>query len=262
MTVSFKRQRWSILGSGAIGVVVGRRELRERSEQEIKTNEDEQQLLERLKIFDIELVQQTRHSLLDGVLVSWLLRHTGDLDRTTGSIAEAVNTLTSLDKIAGEVSLHQQLSDLDLRYVADLNLVKRAIADGPTEQVRQKIASAIDLLTAAHGIESYRREIARLASAEERLTDTASVRIDHPLRLERSAIRLGHATERLKAAGVNGKLIQPIDQANSGPSFTEARDRLSRRRWSEDEMQNAAISLRSLGDQLRRGSVSFKAGVR
>ena len=248
-------------------------DLRELSEEEIKTNDQARILIDHLSLFDLELQQQTRHSLLDGVLVSSLIRQTREFDRTTGSISQAIVSSSTVDqdedkepaaqaltlaKIEGEVSLQQKLTDLDLRYVADLNLVKRAMGDRPAEQIQQKIASAIRLLTAAHGIESCRREIAKLASSEERLTDTASVRIDHPTRLERFAIRLESTIKLLKASGVTGSLIEPIDEARSGDSFSDARGRTSRRRWSEDEVQSAALPLRAVDDLLSAGFVSLK----
>ena len=259
-------------------------ELRELSEKQIKDDDDRDTLMERLRLFDVELKKQTRHSILDGSLVSSLPRSARKLDHATASVADAIDIVANLDpdtdleskalsvlldKIEGEVSLHQQLPDVDLRYVADMNLTKSAMAevgkdgvdkvDGePAQQVQQKIASAIGMLTAAHRIESCRREMGWLASAERSLSDTASSRIDHPTRLERFSIRMEHTIELLKELEVNWRLVQPIVQTKSGSVYSEARQRIVTRRWIDDEMLSAARPLSEIRDRLGQHLVSLK----
>lgn len=249
----------------------------------VVVTDDERMVLEkRLASFDTELQYQTRHSLLDGQLASTIVQTTRELDRTTQTVGEATAGLVDLmtvdevqsdpfpktiesliEKISSEVSLHRKLPSVDLRYAADLNLLKRAIqtvsdetfvdTDGTsTKQLYQRVASAIELLTAAHRVEAGRRQILSLALAERPMSDNAVSRIDHPVQLERFSTRMEHTVGLFKKSDINWSLLKPIDQTRLSTDYTQARDRIFRRRWSEDTVQSAERSLAAINNQLKQ----------
>ncbi|KAA1257643.1 hypothetical protein LF1_01310 [Rubripirellula obstinata] len=246
-------------------------ELDDLAGKEIATGDEARMMLDRLNLFDLELRQQTRHSILDGRLASTMSQTTRELDRTTQSVGEATAKVAErlseevvaalLEKVSSEVSLHRQLPDVDLRYAADLNLFKRATeavsVDGFDQQVHREIASAIEVLSAAHRVEAGRRLVARLASAEQRLSDTALARVDHPAQLERFSTRMEHSIGLLKSAGIDWSLLKPIDETRFAADYAQARDRITRRRWSDDAMQSAAGSLGEIREQLKRSLVAL-----
>ncbi|QDT04674.1 hypothetical protein K227x_30680 [Rubripirellula lacrimiformis] len=159
-----------------------------------------------------------------------------------------------LARIHSEETLHRQLPSVDLRYAADLNLIARAVKnvteDGFSDyqgqaaaEVFDSLAEAFRLIESAHNAEMGLREIRALWDAERRLDETTVAKFGHPDWLERYPSVMEWPVRDLQKAGIDWKQLQPISDSRGSEDFGQAKNRITRRRWSPEPMLSASASL-------------------
>lgn len=209
--------------------------------------------------FLIELDRQVRRGMLDQQLIATLPENVRELNRSTRTIDSMIRSLSDVEslqnRVEGEADMATGHPDSDLRYIADLNLLARAlqaIGEEGKLSAYPEIAPAFRILTAAHLIQQGRRQLARLAAAERRGHDSAGARIEHPAVLERYSVAMEHAielvrsSERTQGFAVDDSIVEKIATTQVGQDFAAARERMSRRRWSSDDVISGNHALRRM----------------
>ncbi len=162
-----------------------------------------------------------------------------------------------LSRLDGDESLHRSRPSLDLQYAADLNLMHQAMEnvtkegylpyrDEPAASVHQQLATAFQTIEAKHEVDMWLGELVALMIAERKLNETATAKIKHPTWIERFASGLEWPVRTLQNVGIDGKLVQAVDQTRYNEDLSQARNRITSRRWSGDEMLSAESQLDSL----------------
>lgn len=201
--------------------------------------------------FLVELDRQVRREMFDQQLIASLPENVRELNRSTRTIDSMIRLLSDLEsllnRVEGQADMATGHPDADLRYIADLNLLARALqAIGEEGKLAAypEIAPAFRILTAAHLIQQGRRRLARLAAAERRVNDSAVARFEHPAVLERYSVAMEHAielvrsSERTQGFAVDDSIVEKIATTQVGQDFAAARERMSRRRWSSDDVSS------------------------
>lgn len=159
-----------------------------------------------------------------------------------------------LARLAGEEALHRSRPSLDLQYAADMNLMHRAVEnvtqDGyqpyreePAANVHKQLAVAFQTIEAKHEADMWLRELRALMIAERKLDETAISKIKHPTWIERFSNGLEWPARTLRNVGIEPQLVQAVDQARYSPDLSQARQRITARRWNGEEMLTAETQL-------------------
>ncbi|MGB7324189.1 MAG: hypothetical protein WBD31_04920 [Rubripirellula sp.] len=175
-------------------------------------------------------------------------------------------------RVQREVKLHRALPSVDLQYAADLNLIDRAIEnvtengfvdyrDEPAMDVHRALASAFNVIEAVHEVEMGLRETRSLAESERKLVADATAKWGHAMWLERYAAAMEWPVRLLQKLKFDWKLIEPIDRSRHNEDFSAARERMSKRRWSSDDMIAAGTPLHSLGQNLAGAIATLQPNV-
>ncbi|TWU46348.1 hypothetical protein Poly51_57440 [Rubripirellula tenax] len=178
----------------------------------------------------------------------------------------------TLQRIDGEEGLHRTIVSVDLQYAADLNMIGRALdnvsedgflpyRDQPASDVMKELAKAIKLVEGGHEVAMSLREIRALWEAERRLDPTVIAKLDHPMWLERFGASLEWPVRMLQQAGVDWKLLEPIDRTRYDADFNKARERISKRRWSDEEFLSGESALKSIEQNLATGLSSIEPQI-
>ncbi len=172
-----------------------------------------------------------------------------------------------LGRLSREESLHRSRPSVNLRFAADMNLMRRAIEnvtqggyepyrEEPAASVYQNLATAYQIIEAKHEADQWLAELRQLMLAERRLDETAIAKVKHPSWLERFASGLEWPVRTLQNAGIEWKELETIDRARSNERFDQARNRITSRRWSGDPMLAADAALddvrKELGEALEQ----------
>ncbi|TWU51904.1 hypothetical protein [Rubripirellula reticaptiva] len=175
-------------------------------------------------------------------------------------------------RVQREVKLHRSLPSVDLQYAADLNLIDRAIKnvtengfvdyrDEPASEVHRALASAFNVIEAVHEVEMGLREVRSLAESERKLVADATAKWGHAMWLEQYAAAMEWPVRLLQKLKLDWKLIEPIDRSRHNEDFSTARDRMSKRRWSSDDMIAAGTPLHALAQKLAAAIATLQPNV-
>lgn len=178
-----------------------------------------------------------------------------------------------LNRLEQEETLHRERQSVDLQYAADLSLMHRAIEnvsqDGfqpyreePAAQVFQKLGYAFQTVEAYHELKMWLGEVRDLMLAERELAPGPITKFEHATQIERIGTGLEWPVRTLQNAGINWQdLLAKIDQARYGNDFNQARNWITSRRWSDDEMISADAPLSALEQQIRGGIEALQPSV-
>lgn len=167
-----------------------------------------------------------------------------------------------LERLEGEEALHRGRPSLDLQFAADMNLMQRAMKNVTKEgyapyreesaaSVLQQLATAFQTIEAKHEADMWHRELSALMLAERKLDESAVSKIKHPTWIERFVNGLEWPARTLRSVGIEGNLVQAVDQARYNQDLSQARERITSRRWNGDEMLTAQTQLDSLQRYLK-----------
>ncbi len=160
-------------------------------------------------------------------------------------------------RLEQEEALHRSRPSVDLRFAADIKLMRRAMEnvandgyapyrDEPAPSVYQNLAMAYQVLEAKHEADQWLAEIRQLMLAERRLEESATTKVKHPSWLERYASGLEWPARTLQNAGIPWGELEDIDRARYNDDYNQARNRITTRRWGGDPVLSAESSLERL----------------
>ncbi|MFK8115188.1 MAG: hypothetical protein AB8B91_23500 [Rubripirellula sp.] len=169
-----------------------------------------------------------------------------------------------LERLQEEESIHRNRPAVDLQYAADMTLMSNAIENVAQEgyqpykeekpaEVFQKLGYAFQTIEAKHEADLWLGELQSLLLAERKLEPTASAKIKHATWLERFSSGLEWPVRTLKNVRIDNELIQAIDQPRYNQDFSQARERITSRRWGGPEMLTAEAPIDSLQRDLSQG---------
>lgn len=164
-------------------------------------------------------------------------------------------------RLQEEEDLHRSRPVVDLQYAADMKLLGRAIEnvtqegyvpyrEEPAAQVHQKLANAFQLIEAKHHADLWRDELGGLLDAERRLESTAEAKIMHPWWLERYSAGMEWPVRWLRNLAIPWPEIEPIEMSRYNVDYTQARNRITSRRWTKEELLTADAPLTSLEQEV------------
>ena len=179
---------------------------------------------------------------------------------------------TVMSKLDEEEALHRARPSVDLRYAADMNLMKqamraiagegfRATGEESAADVHDKVGKAFRMIEAAHDVEILRREAIELAADEVELGEDAATRLDHGVRIERYGSAMEHPGRELQNSGLSWQVVRLIEETRYNSDFSKARDRITKRRWSDDELLSATDSLRLMVENVDAGLAKIEPNV-
>lgn len=148
-------------------------------------------------------------------------------------------------RIEQRESLHRRRRSVDLRYAADLNLLRRALeqvtAEGfqpyreeAPEEVLTKLADAFHLLEASHLAGQWLGELRGLIQAERYLETRVGAELENPLWIQRIGEGLPWAVESLQSTGVDSDATDAIERIPSSERFERAREQITSRRYQSE----------------------------
>lgn len=152
-------------------------------------------------------------------------------------------------------SIHRARSNVDLQHAADLNSLKQAVenvssegfrdyGEEPADVVHGKLENAFRTLDAVHQVEIIRREVEFLASDEYLPKESAETRFQHPVRVDRIAIRIENTARVLRQ--VDRAIADSFDRSRYDENYAAIQDRVLKRRWTDDPLLSAESNLREL----------------
>ncbi|TWT50795.1 hypothetical protein Pla22_35380 [Rubripirellula amarantea] len=171
---------------------------------------------------------------------------------------------TLMGRLDDEEALHRARPYVDLQFAADMNMVKQAmraiggdgfvpVGEESAADVYDKIGKAFRIIESSHEAGVLRREMIELAAAEFGLKDNARGRLDHEVRLDRFSAAMEFAAREMQSAGIDWQIVRRFDETRYNSRFAKARERISKRRWSDDELLSAEDSLRTIIASLDEG---------
>ena len=180
---------------------------------------------------------------------------------------------TILRRLSEDETLHRSRLNLDPQYAADLNLMHNAIGnvtengfaayrdENPTE-IHQKLGYAFQTLEAYHAAKRYLSELRGLMLAERQLEPNATSKIDHPHRLDRVGVGMEWPVHTM----INARLepdaeLRKLDRLRHGSEFNAARNRISSRRWQDEQMAAADADLSDMEREFTSAIAALNAGV-
>lgn len=174
-----------------------------------------------------------------------------DIDDVARWRLEAENNNREFDQIKQQwlamvndrESLQRKLPQTDLRYAADLNLIRAAITNvtregyGPyqdetADEALGNIARATTILHAAADLESARRVLAECGEKERSIAYGADAKVRQPNRIEHYLAVAQRPIERFQKSGVDWGLLEAIDATRYNDDANRARTQITSRRWT------------------------------
>ncbi len=157
-------------------------------------------------------------------------------------------------RLSEEEAIQRSRPIVDLQFAADMKLMDRAIENVTQtgfqpyreelpEQVHQKLANAFQLLEAKHHADTLLAEMGDLLGAERRLESSAQAKIMHPWWLERYSVAMEWPVRYLRNLRIPGEQIDPIERSRYSQDYNQARERITSRRWSGEELLTADAPL-------------------
>ena len=179
-----------------------------------------------------------------------------------------------LNRLTEEEKLHRERQNVDLQYAADLNLMQRAI-ENVTENgfqpyreetaaaVYQKLGHAFQTLEANHELAIWLSEIQILMMAERKIEPNADAKFEHSTQIERIGVGMEWPVRAMQNAGLDwNQLLARIDRVRYDTNFTQARNLITSRRWSDDQMISADGPLRAMERELKTGMADLIPSVK
>lgn len=173
-----------------------------------------------------------------------------------------------LQQLRSRQKLAETRPDADLQYAADAGLAVRAVdavlylqqTDDPDgvklpEQMRE-IAPAWRTLEAGHELSLALAAMARLQELERWGSRQRTARIDQPRHWDLLQHALDAAARRLGEAGIEGAIINRLNQTRWSAEARDAGRRISERRWRRDVLTSTGHELDNMAEEL--GAVSIE----
>lgn len=173
-----------------------------------------------------------------------------------------------LQQLRSRQKLAETRPDADLQYAADAGLAVRAVdavlylqqTDDPDgvklpEQMRE-IAPAWRTLEAGHELSLALAAMARLQELERWGSRQRTARIDQPRHWDLLQHALDAAARRLGEAGIDGAIINRLNQTRWSAEARDAGRRISERRWRRDVLTSTGHELDNMAEEL--GAVSIE----
>ncbi|MDB4644708.1 hypothetical protein OAF37_01490 [Rubripirellula sp.] len=178
-----------------------------------------------------------------------------------------------LKRLSQDETLHRRRLNLDPQYAADLNLMHRAIDnvtdngfkpyrdENPTP-IHQKLGYAFQTLESYHMAKRYLNELRELMLAERQLEENATSKIDHPHRLDRIGVGMEWPVHTMINAGIDPDAeVRKLDRLRYGPQFKAARQRISSRRWRDEQMIAADADLSDMEREYTSALNALNSGI-
>ena len=158
--------------------------------------------------------------------------------------------------------LTQSRRDPDSQYAADVGLTHRAVqsllnqhgevapAESQIPDHLLEIAPAYRTLEAGHDLIVARDTLNLLLTMERWGTQSIDAHIDHPRQWDVVQQTLELASQRLREAGIDGKLVGRLDEIRWSSPVRDANRKITERRWKRDLMVSAGHELVEIRDEL------------
>ncbi len=158
--------------------------------------------------------------------------------------------------------LTQGRRDSDAQYAADTGLTHRAVqsllnqhreaasADSQIPDHLLEVAPAYRTLEAGHNLIIARDTLNLLLTMERWGARSIDAPIDHPRQWDVVQQVLELASQRMREAGIDGKLVGGLDEIRWSTAVRDANRKITERRWKRDLMVSAGHELVEIRDQL------------
>lgn len=167
-----------------------------------------------------------------------------------------------IEKLDREEVVHRNRPIVDLRYAADLNLMTAAVTnisvngfapfgEESAEQVYENVRKAMRTIEAAQELDMHLSELRTIASGERSFQEEAKLKIRHPVWYTRYNSGVEWAMRALQQSGVDQETISQIDSTRWNDDANSVRERIDRRRWSDERYVTAVAPLGRIIQQLQ-----------
>ena len=177
------------------------------------------------------------------------------------------------ERLVSETSIHRRRPRVDLQYMSDLGLLKRAVGnvnqdgfepyrDEPAQAVHNNLSKAIRVLESVHEASLSQKELEGLEREERGVSDSPEADLSHPLVIERFQKSFEWPVRGLQSAGIDwNKFLNRLDQVRHNSDFNAARERLTRRRYENKQPVSAELPVGRLTRELRESLLELEPEV-
>lgn len=161
---------------------------------------------------------------------------------------------TIAKRLDSDAEMNLRRPEADRRYVADARLMRRVLDvvneddfSPPDErrlhEVLAEITAAYHILEAGHLWHQWLLEMRTLADTERWDIDSATARLDAPLRWERVQRGLNHALTAWERAGLDWELRRELHNLVHGSDMSRIASSITSRRWQQEPAVSLADDL-------------------
>ncbi|MEE2639994.1 MAG: hypothetical protein VX768_05160 [Planctomycetota bacterium] len=167
----------------------------------------------------------------------------------------------ALEQLRARREITQARPDADSQYAADAGLTSRAALfllsthqreafDPEADDHLFEIAPAYRTLEAGHALKRVELKINLLLNRERWNSQSQQALLDHPRQWDALYGELEIAVTKLKSAQLDQQLLARIDQLRWSPETNRAKEKITSRRWKQDQLVSAANELSILRSRI------------
>lgn len=170
----------------------------------------------------------------------------------------------SIDQLADRRDASFDRTDGDRQFGADLGAAQRAVEslleknnapDANKKQVAtdvKAVADAMQKLEAIHAAKEAATQLSELQNDERWQSNTFEGRSDHPRSVEALSEQLEKTAVQLRVAGIPNEIANEFTQMRWSPEMQQAQQKINPRRWTTENVVNAAPDLDALSEKLKQ----------